>query len=60
MLNKPNSLSHVTNVSRIFFKKFWLDFDPVARVWVFSNGLEDATLGQFVLINLNLFNLMDC
>ena len=60
MLNKPNSLSHVTNVSRTFFKKFWLDFDSVARVWVFSNGLEDATLGQFVLINLNLFNLMDC
>ena len=60
MLNKPNSLSHVTNVSRIFLKKFWLDFDSVARVWVFSNGLEDATLGQFVLINLNLFNLMDC
>ena len=59
MLNKPNSLSHVTNVSRIFLKKFWLDFDLVARVWVFSNGLEDATLGQFVLINLNLFNLMD-
>ena len=27
-------------------------------LWVFSNGLEDATLGQFLVINRYLFNFI--
>ena len=46
----------MTNVIKNQKRYFLLHFDSVARVWVLSNGVEDATLWQFVLINLYLFD----
>ena len=35
---------------------FFLHFDPVCRVSVFSNGVEDIPLHQFFLSSLYLFD----
>ena len=55
MLRKSNQLSVMTYVSINPKNEFLVHFDAVGRVCVPSNGLEDATLQQFFLINLYLF-----
>ena len=42
MLNKSNALRHMANVSENRKKQFLLHFDPVFRVDVLINGVEDA------------------
>ena len=42
MLNKSNPLGYMSNGNKILKKYFLLQFDPILKVWVLSNGVKDT------------------